>query len=194
MTTDLKKVLIKSPPELRQWLKKNHRQRESVWLVTYKKSVIQYYIEYSVIVDELLCFGWIDSLPRTLDNKRKMLRISPRKVNSAWSKINRDKVKKLIASKRMTVAGMAVIVRAKKVGSWARLKSTDGNVISLDLKKQFALYPLSSKNFQRFSPSSQRAILEWIAQAKTSKTRERRILRTVMMAQKNLRVLFDKAW
>jgi uncharacterized protein YdeI (YjbR/CyaY-like superfamily) len=140
MTADLKKILIRSQAELRQWLVKNHQQKESVWLVLYKKSVIKYYIEYTKIVDELLCFGWIDSLPRALDEKKKMLRISPRKAKSAWSKINRDKVRQLIVSSQMTPAGLAVINRAKKDGTWSLLKSTDGNAIPLAEKNLRVLF------------------------------------------------------
>lgn len=191
MPSDLKKIQVKSQLELRHWLIKNHQQKESVWLITYKKSVLKYYIEYSKIVDELLCFGWIDSLPRTLDDKRKMLRISPRKAKSGWSKINRDKIKLLIKSGQMTPAGMMAVARAKKDGTWNLLKSTDGNSIPQDLKRIFTQHPLSLNNFKEFPPSSQRAILEWIAQAKTKKTRERRVTQTAVMAEKNLRVLFD---
>jgi uncharacterized protein YdeI (YjbR/CyaY-like superfamily) len=92
MKGDLKRVQVKSQRELRDWLKKNHTQAESIWLVTYKKSVPEFYLEYTKIVDEVLCFGWIDSLPRALDLKRTMIRLSPRKPKSVWSKINRDKV------------------------------------------------------------------------------------------------------
>ncbi len=71
MKKDFEKIEATSIGQLRIWLKKNHRQTESVWLVTYKKLVPQFYIEYTDIVDELLCFGWIDSLPRKLDVRSK---------------------------------------------------------------------------------------------------------------------------
>jgi uncharacterized protein YdeI (YjbR/CyaY-like superfamily) len=182
-----KKVLVKSQTELRRWLKKNHKQSSSIWLVTYKKSVPKYYIEYSRIVDEALCFGWIDSLPRTLDAKRKMLRLSPRKPKSGWSKINRDKIKRLIQTKQMTQAGLAAVQLAKKNGSWDILKSTDGNVVPKDLKLAFKKYASSLKNFKKFPPSSQRAILEWIAMAKTPETRNRRVTETAALSAKNKR-------
>lgn len=183
-------IEVKSLGELRAWLGKNHSKSKSVWLITYKKTVHSNYIPYTEIVDELLCFGWIDSLPRALDEKRKMLRISPRRSGSAWSKINRDKVKRLISAGRMTEAGMRVLRAAKRDGSWDRLKQTDNNAIPTDLAKAFARYPGSKENFQKFPPSSIRAILEWIALAKKDLTREKRLNETAKLAAKNLRANF----
>jgi uncharacterized protein YdeI (YjbR/CyaY-like superfamily) len=187
MKTELKKVEVKSLSELRTWLKKNHSKKESVWLITYKKSEVDFYIAYSDIVDELLCFGWIDSLPRMLDEHRKMLRISPRKKGSAWSKINRDKVKRLMAEERIEKPGLIAIERAKKDGSWSVLKQSDGNKIPSDLKKEFRNYKKALINFQNFPPSSQRSILEWIALAKTSITRHKRIQDTAKLAEQDIR-------
>lgn len=187
MKTELKKVEVKSLKELRSWLKKNHSLKDSFWLVTYKKSVDDFYIAYSDIVDELLCFGWIDSLPRALDEHRKMLRISPRKTGSAWSKINRDKVKRLMAEERIEKPGLIAIERAKEDGSWSVLKQSDGNKIPKDLLKEFGLYKKALFNFKKFPPSSQRAILEWIALAKTSITRHKRIQDTAKLAEQDIR-------
>ena len=74
---NITKVKIKTRSELRQWLQANYQQKEGVWLVTYKKKS-EDYLPYPDIVQECLCFGWIDSLPRKLDETRTMLYISPR--------------------------------------------------------------------------------------------------------------------
>jgi uncharacterized protein YdeI (YjbR/CyaY-like superfamily) len=187
MNVELNKIEVKSQAELRQWLKKNYKKKTSVWLVRYKKIVPKYYFEYSNVVDELLCFGWIDSLPRKLDAKRTMLRISPRKPKSAWSKINRDKVKQLISSGLMTKAGLDVVKLAQKNGSWNALKTTDSNQIPKALKAEFKKYASALNNFKKFPPSTQRAILEWIAQAKTPITKSKRINETAKLAEKNIR-------
>lgn len=187
MKKALEQIEIKSQLELRKWLKANHKQKNSMWLITYKKIDLENYIEYSKIVDELLCFGWIDSLPRKLDVNRKMLRISPRKPKSAWSKINRNKVKELIKSGQMTKAGLKVVEEAKKNGSWHILKSTDNHEVPEDLNMAFKKFSSSLKNFNQFPPSARKAILEWITQAKTSETRCRRIIQTAELAEKNLR-------
>lgn len=87
----------------------------------------------------------------------------------------------------MTKAGFDVIKQAKENGSWDILKSTDGNKIPVDLLKDFKRFPLSLENFKKFPPSSQRAILEWIAQAKTKETRSKRTFETAKLAEKNIR-------
>lgn len=86
---------ITSTAELRAWLAENHTQAKSVCLVTYKRHVADKYVAWEEIVDEVLCFGWIDSLPRRFDADRTMLRLSPRQRASAWSKINKERVARL---------------------------------------------------------------------------------------------------
>jgi uncharacterized protein YdeI (YjbR/CyaY-like superfamily) len=108
------RIEIESIAALRKWLKKNHASQESVWLVRFKKGKTESYFSYDEIVDELLCYGWIDSLPRKLDENKTMLLISPRKNNSNWSKVNKTKVEKLIQSSRMQQSGLTAIKRAKK--------------------------------------------------------------------------------
>ncbi len=184
---DLIKIEVKSRTELRKWLKANHAKSSSIWLVTFKKSKIQWYLDYDSIVEEALCFGWVDSLPRALDKDRKMLRLSPRNPKSAWSKVNRDRVAKLIKTKLMTDAGLAAINAAKKNGSWSKLKEVDSGKIPPDLVREFKKYSHAKTHFEKFPPSSKRAILEWIALAKTEQTRLKRVSQTAKLAQKNIR-------
>ena len=89
--SDLDKVFVEDKESLRTWLKNHYSQSESVWLVKWKKGFGETYISYDDIVDELLCFGWVDSLPKQLDNKKTMLRISPRNPKSNWSKVNKER-------------------------------------------------------------------------------------------------------
>lgn len=189
---ELQHVEVKSLKQLHQWLSKNHTQSESVWLITFKKSVPKFYIEYSEIVDELLCFGWIDSLPKKLDANRKMLRISPRNPKSAWSKINRDKVTRLLAAKRIRKPGLKAIEQAKRNGSWEILKKVDSNLVPDDLEEAFAEFPRAKENFAAFPHSSRRGILEWIALSKTPITRKKRIQQTAQLAAKNIRANHSK--
>lgn len=185
--TDLEKVEVKSRAELRKWLKTNHSNSESVWLVTYKKTKAEWYLDYDSIVEEALCFGWVDSLPRALDKDRTMLRLSPRNPKSAWSKVNRDRVTKLIQAKLMTDAGIAAINVAKKNGSWNKLTEVDSGKIPADLVSELKKYSQAKANFDKFPPSSKRAILEWIALAKSDQTRLKRIAETAKLAQENIR-------
>jgi len=184
---ELAQIEVKSRSELRRWLSANYSQKESIWLVTYKKAVPKWHLGYSSIVEEALCFGWIDSLPRALDRDRTMIRLSPRKLNSAWSKVNRDKVTMLIKKGLMRPSGLKVIKAAKLNGSWDLIKDVDSGQSPKDLKTALLLYPDAEKYFNAFPPSSKRAILEWIALAKTAETRAKRINETARLASKNIR-------
>nr|MCU0246787.1 hypothetical protein [Bryobacter sp.] len=95
---DLKRVTVRSRAQWRAWLETNHASTESIWLVTYKKSVASKYLPYDDLVEEALCFGWIDGLMRGLDEQRVMRLLSPRKPKSVWSKLNRERVERLNAA------------------------------------------------------------------------------------------------
>lgn len=183
----LERVTVASRAEWREWLHLNHAQSQSIWLVRFKKAAGQRYVPYSDIVDEALCFGWIDSLPRKLDELRPMLLLSPRKPGSAWSKINKDKVARLIEQGLMTAAGVEKIDQAKADGSWDALNAVDALIIPDDLQAALACNAPAHQYFGRFPPSSRRGILEWIASAKQAGTRARRIAETVRLAERNLK-------
>jgi uncharacterized protein YdeI (YjbR/CyaY-like superfamily) len=168
MADTLPRFEAKSRADWRAWLKANHRTAPGVWLVTHKKGSGGPHLPWSEVVDEALCFGWIDSLPRKLDANRSMIRVTPRKPRSGWSKINRDKVDRLIAQGLMTASGLAAVELAKKNGAWKKLEPSD----SLALP---------------FPPSARRAILEWIHAAKKPETRLARVAQTAAKAALNER-------
>lgn len=185
----LERVEIRDGDELRSWLERNHRQSASVWLVTGKKGTA-HYLPVDTIVDELLCFGWIDSVPRRLDESRTMLLISPRRPGSGWSAVNKAKIEHLMAAGRMTAAGLARIADARADGSWDRLATVDALLVPADLEAALAAEPLAARHFAAFPPSSRRGILEWIGNAKTEETRRRRIAETVAKAVRNMKAGF----
>jgi uncharacterized protein YdeI (YjbR/CyaY-like superfamily) len=178
-------VTARSRAEWRQWLVANHLRQESVWLVTYKKHLGDLHLPYNDIVEEALCFGWIDSLPRALDEKRTMLLISPRRRGSVWSQSNKDRVGRLIEQGRMSPAGLKKVEEAKADGSWSLLDNLDK--IPSDLVAALAADSRAASNFKEFSPSAKRGILAWIRMAKTEQTRLRRIGQTVGLAAENLK-------
>ena len=187
MAGDHPRVEVASRAELRAWLQGNHTRTTSIWLVTWKKAAVARHVPYSDVVDEALCFGWIDSLPRKLDADRTMVRLSPRKPGSAWSAVNKTKIERLLADGRMTNAGLAAIDRAKADGSWSLLDSSATLSPPPDLAKALTADPAAKLNFDAFPPSVRRAILEWITQAKTPETRARRINETARLAADNIR-------
>ncbi len=184
--SDHPKVTVKSRTEWRAWLQEHHGQSESIWLVTYKKGSADY-LPYNDIVEEALCFGWVDSLPRALDDARTMLRLSPRRPKSAWSKANKERAERMIAAGRMTEAGLTMIERAKANGAWSKLDAVEALTLPPDLAEALAAQPPARANFDGFPRSVRRGILEWIEQAKRPQTRAKRVLETATSAARNER-------
>jgi len=139
-----------------------------------------------------LCFGWIDSLPRKFDGERSKLLFTPRKLKSVWSKPNKLRIEKLLASGLMTETGLAKIEAAKRDGSWNALDASDNLEIPEALTKAFEMNKNAAQNFFAFSDSVRRGILSWIWSAKREETQKARIEKTVSMAEHNRKANFDK--
>jgi uncharacterized protein YdeI (YjbR/CyaY-like superfamily) len=184
---NLRQVEVRSREELRNWLERNHIQPDAVWLVTHKKHRTEYHLPYSEAVDELICFGWVDSLPRKLDDDRSMLMIAPRKPKSNWSKINKDKADRLAAEGRMRPAGLAAVEKAKAGGQWDALNAVEALDMPDDLSLALAGNRHAAGHFQAFPKSAKRGILEWIGAAKTAETRAKRVEETARLAKDNIR-------
>jgi uncharacterized protein YdeI (YjbR/CyaY-like superfamily) len=191
--SDFERVEVKSRREWRDWLAANYRLSTSIWLVTSKKNSGDRYLPYAAIVEEALCFGWVDSVPRALDADRSMRLVSPRKPGSAWSRLNKDRVRALVASGKMAAPGLAVIEAAKADGSWTRLDSVEALDIPDDLAAAFERYANAAANFDAFPRSSKRLILEWIVTAKRTETRSKRIGKTARLAARNQRAHHHRA-
>jgi uncharacterized protein YdeI (YjbR/CyaY-like superfamily) len=138
-------------------------------------------------VEEALCYGWIDSVTYKRDGESRYQRFSPRKPNGNWSNTNRDKAEMLIAAHRMQPAGQAMIDIAKQNGRWNALVDVQNAVIPPDLLKLLKKNKTALKNFEAFSKSSKRIILEWITNAKKPETRLKRITQTAELAAKNIK-------
>lgn len=123
------------------------------------------------MVDELISYGWIDSLPKNLDNQKTMHRISPRNPKSNWSKVNKERVEKLIKKGRMHDAGIKMIEQAKKNGTWNFLDDVEELIIPHDLETALKTNKKAKFYYNRFPNSSKRNILEWIKNAKQASTR-----------------------
>ncbi|MEM1286098.1 MAG: YdeI/OmpD-associated family protein [Pseudomonadota bacterium] len=184
---DLEQVEVKSRAGLRARLTANHHQTESIWLITYKKAVPDWYVDYDTIVEECLCFGWVDSLTRAKDDQRSMLLLAPRKTSSAWSGSNKRRVEKLLAAGLMESPGLAKIEAAKANGMWTFLDDVEAVISPPDLVEALERYPDAKAHFDAFPRSPKRGILEWIKQAKKPETRAKRIEETASLAQDNTR-------
>lgn len=159
----------------RNWLTKHHLQQEGVWVILYKKQANKPTISWSEAVDEALCFGWIDSIKKTLDDQRSIQFFSKRKPKSTWSKINKQKVQKLIEAGKMAPAGFESIKIAQQNGSWNLLDEVEALVIPDDLEQAFTRHKGSKEYFSALSKSLKKMMLQWIVLAKQPTTRQKRI-------------------
>lgn len=184
---DLKTIDPKNTAGLRRWLNRHHGQSESVWVTIYKKHMGPTYLSYNDVVEEGLCFGWIDSRPRKLDEDRFLILFSPRRPKSVWSAVNKKKIRQLIRDNRMTSHGLQRIQEAKKNGSWNALVKSDRMELPPALKKAFAANKKAFVKFEGFPPSARRAILEWIYSAKSKATKQTRVKRTVELSALGLK-------
>ena len=182
-TENFERVEVASAQDLRTWLLENHRQENSVWLVTHKKSVPEKYISRETVLDELLCFGWIDGIRRKLDDHKTMQLISPRKTQH-WAQSYKERAQKLIASGQMHAAGMQAIETSKANGLWNFMDDVDQLIVPPDLEQALLQKPQAHAFFTAINPSSKRFVLRWLKLAKTQKTRNSRILKLVELSAK----------
>ena len=168
---DLDDLEIRSRADLRTWLAENHATSPSVWLVTWKKHT-PHYVTFGDLVEELLCWGWVDRRTRGVDADRSSVLIAPRNPKSAWSAVNKAKVAAARASGAMTEAGEALIRAAEANGMWTFLDDVERLERPADLDA--ALGDLVA-GWEAYPRSVKRGTLEWIKTAKTPATRQKRI-------------------
>ena len=159
----------------REWLVENHQTAKNIWLLFYKKGCEKPSITWTEAVEEALCFGWIDSKKNTIDDISYKQFFCPRKPNSTWSKINKEKVAEFTKAGLMTPAGLATIKTAKKNGSWTILDSVEALIIPKDLELAFAQHHNSKDFFLSLSKSVKKGVLYFVISAKQKATREKRV-------------------
>ncbi|MBN1339917.1 MAG: YdeI/OmpD-associated family protein, partial [Bacteroidales bacterium] len=163
---------FRSRDEWRTWLVSHHCKENEVWLVYYKKHTGKPTVRYEEAVEEALCFGWIDTTVKTMDEERYMQKYTPRKKGSGWSKINRKRAEKMIAEGRMTGTGILKIEEAKKTGAWERAYLPEKDVeMPPDLKEALYSDKQAWNYFSALPPSAQKMYIIWVCQAKREETR-----------------------
>ncbi|MBD1208777.1 MAG: YdeI/OmpD-associated family protein [Ignavibacteria bacterium] len=176
--------------EWRAWLAANHDVAKGVWLIYYKKQSGKPRVSYEESVEEALCFGWIDSVVNKIDEECYMQLFSPRKASSGWSRVNKERVERLLAAGLIETAGLQSIAIAKANGKWESLDEVEKLTIPDDLQTALEQYPPALENFMAFSRSVKRGILEWIHNAKRPETRMKRVLETAQLAAQNIKAQF----
>ena len=186
-TENFKKIEITASAELREWLFKNHEQKESVWVVTYKKGIIEKYVSVQEVLDQLLCFGWIDGIRRKLDEERTMQLISPRKVEH-WAQTYKVRFAKLEKDGLVHQSGLDSVIASIQSGLWDFMDDVDNLIIPIDLLTALNKNPSAFTYFEALSPSNKRFVLRYIKLAKTKETRQKRIFQTVTLAAQNKKI------
>ncbi len=180
-----RRVYVGERDALRTWLSDHHRDDHGVWIV-YDKGPDRS-LRYDDIVDEAVCFGWIDSQPRSLSDEQAMLWIAPRRAKSSWSKRNKDRVGRLTAQGLMHPSGLAAVEAAKQNGAWSAIDAVEELREPDDLAAALDATPHAREFWDAFPRSTRRAILEWIEAAKRPETRATRIRTTAEEASVNRR-------
>jgi uncharacterized protein YdeI (YjbR/CyaY-like superfamily) len=181
-TENFIQIEVNSTIQLREWLQQHHTQKESIWLVTYKKEIKDKYVSTQEILDELLCFGWIDGVRRKLDEQKTMQLISPRQVQH-WTKTYKDRFAKLEKKGLMTDAGRQAVAISKQNGLWNFMDDVDALIKHDDFIKCLEKHPPAMQNFEAINASSKRFMLRYIKIAKTEATRVKRINEITLLAQ-----------
>ncbi len=187
-----KQIYLTDRKQWRNWLKRHHASEKEIWLIYYKKHTGKPRIPYGDAVEEALCFGWIDTTIRRLDEERFMQKYTPRKPRSVWSKLNKERAERMIRAKRMTRAGLERIEDAKRSGAWGRAYGGSaghgaGRPVKMppELKKALAANRTAARNFANFAPSYRRAYIGWLLSAKREETRRKRVRVIIERAARN---------
>lgn len=164
-----------SQMEWRNWLIKNHENENSIWLKYFKVNSGKPSLTWSDAVDEALCFGWIDSTRKTLDSESFIQLFTKRKPSSTWSKINKEKIERLLTDGLMYPSGIKCIEIAKENGNWTILDSVEDLIIPDDLRNAFDHIPDAYQFYENLSNSDKKMCLHRLVMAKKEETRKKRI-------------------
>lgn len=171
--------------EWRAWLEQYHATAPGVWLLYYKKQSGKPRVSYDEAVEEALCFGWIDSVPNAVDDESYIQLFTPRKAKSPWSKLNKQRVERLIEQGLMTPAGLAAIEAAKKQGMWEVYDEIEALTMPEELRVALDANEAARANFAAFSASTKKQLFWHVASAKRPETRAKRVAQIVAAAGQN---------
>lgn len=171
----------------RRWLSAHHDTERGVWVVSWRKASGCEPVPYADLVEEAICFGWIDSTVNTLDDERGLQLMTPRKPKSGWTRVNRRRVEDLEAQGRMTDAGRRAVEVAKSNGWWTIYDSVEDLVEPDDLREALDASPPARTAWDAFPPSARKQMLWWLVTAGKPETRTRRLTQIVSEAEQGRR-------
>jgi uncharacterized protein YdeI (YjbR/CyaY-like superfamily) len=174
MAADLITLDVRTRADWRRWLAKNHASSPGIWLVRHKQHTDVASMAYEDLINEALCFGWVDSLVKRLDDRSYAIKVTPRKPTSKWSDINRKRWKELRAAGLLTAPGLAAAPTANTYAPRPRIPELPPYFV-----KALKTTPKAWKNFQALAPTYRRNFVVWVHLAKRPETRERRIRESI---------------
>lgn len=169
----------------RGWLHENHETHDAVYLIFYKVSSNKPSMRWEEAVKVAICYGWIDSTVKKIDDEKRKQYFSPRNVKSVWSRLNKNYIEQLINDNLMHASGLKSIEIGKKNGSWDALNDVDNEVIPPELKAAFHIHPIAYKNYKNFATSYRKSYLYWLHSAKREVTRQKRIDAIIVLCTAN---------
>lgn len=178
-------LYFKNTDEWRAWLHENHATSTGVELIFYKVNCEHESMRWEEAVKVALCYGWIDSTVRKIDEVSRKQSFSPRKAKSVWSKINKNYIEDLISQNLMHESGLKSIILAKQNGSWESLDAVENLEIPNDLLLAFYQNEIAFFNYNNFSKTYQKSYLYWLNQAKKENTRQIRITQIIQLCEEN---------
>lgn len=182
-------LVCDAPEDWRRWLENHHQSEKGVWLKIRRAGSAKPGVDLAEAVTEALCYGWIDSVMHALDEDSYVLRFTPRKPGSVWSRINRDRAEMLIAEGRMSEAGLKSVQAARESGWWdLAYTSKEAPVCPADLLAALGAEAGSLSSFEAWTNSEKSSAIFWISQAKKLETRERRIAKVVRLAKAGVKL------
>lgn len=181
----LEEHYFKTTKQWRKWLLEHHDTSTGVYLIFYKVSSKKPSMRWEEAVREALCFGWIDSTVKRIDDERRRQLFTPRKPKSVWSKLNKTHIEELQQQALLHESGLRKIEAAKKDGSWTTLDAVENLIVPDDLQLAFVNNKQAFTNYQTFSKSYKKAYLYWLNSAKRTTTREKRIDEIIRLCAAN---------
>ena len=174
MTADLITLDVRTRADWRRWLAKNHASSPGIWLIRHKRHTGVASMPYDDLINEALCFGWVDSLVKRLDDSCYAIKVTPRKPTSKWSDINRKRWKQLQAAGLLAAPGLAAAPTAKTYAPRPQIPE-----LPPYFAKALKTNPKAWRNFQALAPTYRRNFVVWVHLAKRPETRERRIRESI---------------
>jgi uncharacterized protein YdeI (YjbR/CyaY-like superfamily) len=189
MADDLPVLLFVAPADFEAWLERNHADSDGLWLQIAKQGSGQRSVSYGEALELALCFGWIDSQKRSLDEQFFLQRFTPRRPRGRWSRINREKAEALLAAGTVRPAGLAEIEAAKADGRWENAYAGQRTAqVPDDLRQELEANPAAREFFAGLDGANRYAIVYRLEEAKRPETRRRRLRKFVAMLERGEKI------